>query len=295
MVKTIEHKIKLPHFFEPHLTLKTISILSGEEWTPKAYGWSFVRVQNGNAYWLQEQSSIELEAGTTLLMAENVRGGIRASQLCDVSVCHFHVIPARLTGLIASGEQDFFKQAALRGEFDLQVFPAGHPVSIKLMDAIQNPAGLPHRLALLQVFIEAFGKELKPEPPHKDSADAKERLRIFLRDNPPDTLLEISFSELAKTTHCTPRHLSRIFCELTGMSFRDKRAEIRLARASELLATSKSKVVEVALESGYKSLSLFNLMFTRRFGTSPGRWRQKNRIESLETRRGNNSRQVVVL
>jgi AraC-like DNA-binding protein len=35
-------------------------------------------------------------------------------------------------------------------------------------------------------------------------------------------------------------------------------------------------VVEVALESGYKSLSLFNLMFTRRFGTSPGRWRQRN-------------------
>jgi AraC-like DNA-binding protein len=43
-----------------------------------------------------------------------------------------------------------------------------------------------------------------------------------------------------------------------------------------LLATSQTKVVEVALESGYKSVSLFNLMFTRRFGVSPGRWRQKN-------------------
>jgi AraC-like DNA-binding protein len=61
------------------------------------------------------------------------------------------------------------------------------------------------------------------------------------------------------------------------MSFRDKRAEVQLGRARELLATSKSKIVEVALESGYKSLSLFNLMFTRRFGTSPGRWREKYR------------------
>jgi AraC-like DNA-binding protein len=60
------------------------------------------------------------------------------------------------------------------------------------------------------------------------------------------------------------------------MSFRDKRAELRLARARELLATSNSKVVEVALESGYKSLSLFNLMFARRFGTSPGKWRQQH-------------------
>jgi len=51
-----------------------------------------------------------------------------------------------------------------------------------------------------------------------------------------------------------------------------------MARARELLATSNSKVVEVALESGYKSLSMFNLVFTRRFGTSPGRWRQKNNV-----------------
>ncbi|HEY3762964.1 MAG TPA: AraC family transcriptional regulator [Verrucomicrobiae bacterium] len=294
MVKTIEHKNKLAHFFEPHLTLKIVSVSSGEEWIPKTHGWSLVQVQSGNGYWLQEQSSLELEAGTTLLMTENVRGRVRASQLCDVSLSHFQVIPSRLTGLITSGEQDFFRQTALQDEHDLQIFPAGHPVSVKLIKAVQVPAGLPSRLALLQVFIEAFGKEWKPEPPRKDNADAKERLRVFLKDNPPDTLLEISFSELAKATHCTPRHLSRIFCELTGMSFRDKRAEIRLARARELLATSKSKVVEVALESGYKSLSLFNLMFTRRFGTSPGRWRQKNRIDSLDNRRGN-ARQTAAL
>jgi transcriptional regulator GlxA family with amidase domain len=72
------------------------------------------------------------------------------------------------------------------------------------------------------------------------------------------------------------------------MSFCDKRAEIRLGRARELLATSKSKVVEVAFESGYKSLSLFNQMFTRRFGVSPGKWRQKNRVNQMaETRRNN--------
>jgi AraC-like DNA-binding protein len=29
----------------------------------------------------------------------------------------------------------------------------------------------------------------------------------------------------------------------------------------------------VALESGYQSLSLFNLMFKRRFGTTPAKWR----------------------
>ena len=76
----------------------------------------------------------------------------------------------------------------------------------------------------------------------------------------------------------TPRHLSRTFNELVGMSFRAKRAEIQLTRARELLANSNSKIVDVALESGFKSLSLFNMMFARRFGTSPRGWRQQNAI-----------------
>jgi transcriptional regulator GlxA family with amidase domain len=71
------------------------------------------------------------------------------------------------------------------------------------------------------------------------------------------------------------------------MSFGEKRAEIRLGRARELLATSKSKVVEVAFESGYKSLSLFNQMFTRRFGVSPGKWRQRNGVSRASESRRN--------
>jgi AraC-like DNA-binding protein len=279
---------------EPHLTLRTFTVSPGEEWTPRSYGWSLLQVESGNAYWLQAQTSLELGAGSTLLVAGGTQGQIRSSLLCETTVHSFHVVPTRLTGMVTTGEQDFFRQAILRPEYAFQLFPQDHPIARKVREAIQLPANLYLRLALLQIFVEIFGKDLKPAPP-QENADAKERLRVFLRDNPPDTLLEISFGDLAKATHCTPRHLSRIFCELTGMSFRDKRAEIRLGRARELLATSKSKVVEVALESGYKSLSLFNLMFTRRFGTSPGRWRQKNHIDSTAEGRRNNPNQAIAV
>lgn len=76
--------------------------------------------------------------------------------------------------------------------------------------------------------------------------------------------------------------------EVVGVSFRDKQTELRLSRARELLATTKGKIVDVALESGYQSLSLFNLMFSRRFGMSPGRWRQTHgsgKNSSLHNRR----------
>jgi AraC-like DNA-binding protein len=61
------------------------------------------------------------------------------------------------------------------------------------------------------------------------------------------------------------------------MSFRQKQAQVRLLRAQELLATTESKVVEVALESGYQSLSLFNFMFKRHFGVTPAKWRDQSR------------------
>ena len=188
--------------------------------------------------------------------------------------------------MITLGEQDFLEQAASRKDFPLRILPPHNPVALKMRElcAGGNFSGLLFRLRLLQFFVEAFGNELEQAASHWETADARERLRVLLERTPSAELLEMSFGELARQTHCTSRHLSRLFRELVGMSFRDKRAELRLTRARDLLATSRSKVVEVALESGYKSLSLFNLMFTRHFGTSPGRWRQKHREQRRKQR-----------
>jgi two-component system response regulator YesN len=74
---------------------------------------------------------------------------------------------------------------------------------------------------------------------------------------------------------CSARHLNRLFREEMGASFREKQIELRLARACELLATSNAKVVEVALESGYQSSSVFSELFKKHFGLSPGQWRHQ--------------------
>lgn len=266
--------------YESHLMLREFSLSPGGEWLPHLPGWILIQINSGTGYWLQAQSSTELEAGMVLLVAEGATGHIRASLLNGLSLHYFNVIPARLISLITLGEQSQLKRATTRPELAWQMLPASDPMAVKMagLCAGRNRDALPARLSLLQLVAEMLGKELEqPVPDLKvEPDDARERLRKFLAETPPDALLEISFHELAQATGCTARHLSRIFFNLVGMSFRDKRAEIRLARARELLATSQTKVVEVALESGYKSLSFFNLVFTRRFGVSPGRWRQKN-------------------
>jgi AraC-like DNA-binding protein len=287
---------RLDDSYAPHLAIREYCVLPGKEWLPKPFEWSLIQVEAGMGYWLQAQSSVDLKTGAVLLVCGDGQGRIRASQLNSMSLYSFSVTPARLTGLITLSEQDFLKQAASQPELAFQIFPASSSIAVKMQELYtsNNPSALSFRLMLLQLFVDIFGKKLEQPAPVRQSGDARERLRSFLVGAPPDLLAEMSFEELARITRCTPRHLSRIFYEFMGMSFSDKRAEIRLGRARELLATSKSKVVEVAFESGYKSLSLFNQMFTRRFGTSPGKWRQKNGIKSVSENRRNSGAELRV-
>lgn len=270
---------KLDHLYEPHLTIRKFSILAGKEWFPGPSDWSLIQVESGAGYWLHGSASVPLEPDAVILVSAGARGHIRASQLNSMTVHSFGVMPARLTGLITLNEQDFLKNAAAQADLACQFFAASSAISCRMKELRSrgNAEVLPARLSLLQLFIEVFQAQLNKAAPPPDRGDARERLRAFLAMAPPDVLSETSFDELARITRCTPRHLSRIFFDEMGMSFSDKRAEIRLGRACELLATGKSKVVEVAFESGYKSLSLFNQMFTRRFGVSPGKWRERHR------------------
>jgi AraC-like DNA-binding protein len=278
VMKTVQTVNAAHQPYAPHLLVNELSLDAGKEWTPLRSDWSLILLGSGNGYWIEEQSRRELPSGSLVLTAGNVGGRILASQLDSLELFYFTIMPQRLMGLFTHGEQDFLKDAPMRREVARQILPPTHPVAVKMKDLCHRPErdGLLFRLSLLQLFAEVFGRALDRPTALENHLDVRERLRMFLSETPPAVLLELSSEELAGIIHCTPRHLSRVFCEVVGMTFRKKRAELRLARARELLATSQSKVVDVAMKSGYKSLSLFNRMFTRRYGISPGGWRNKN-------------------
>jgi AraC-like DNA-binding protein len=158
----------------------------------------------------------------------------------------------------------------------LRIMPPNARVADHLKELSSEKARntLPARVQLLQLFLELFGAEFhQPQTDGAGVLDARDRLRHLLNQTPVAELLELSFSRLVSQARCSPRHVSRLFTELVGVSFREKQAELRLSRACDLLATTDSKVAEVALESGYQSTSLFSAMFKQRFGISPAKWR----------------------
>jgi transcriptional regulator GlxA family with amidase domain len=145
---------------------------------------------------------------------------------------------------------------------------------------------------LLQLFIEAFGGSFQqPLPAATRPLDARARLKQVLNRTLVSGSLGLSFSDVVSNTGCSPRHVSRLFKELVGVSFRDKQTELRLARACKLLATTDSKVVDVAMESGYQSTSLFSAMFKQRFGRSPAKWR----LQAKRRKRGNQPRRLRIV
>lgn len=255
-----------------------------------------LQVEAGTGYWIHTRENMELERGTVLVLPPDSDGTILASQVGTLALGFFGVDPMRLMGLMTMAEQTFFRTAACQQEFSARMLAPQEPLALQLQEALRDrkQVGSLFRLQLLQIFIAAFGDELSQGPLESQPiADAKQRLSEFLKTTQTSELINLSFSELVDVSRCTPRHLSRIFREVVGMSFRDKQAELRLTLACDLLASTELKIVDVALESGFQSLSLFNLMFGRRFGMSPGRWRQKHRETKLATAR--NARRPALL
>lgn len=261
-----------------HLVLREHGLAPKGEWMPRFAGVTILQVRLGTGYYLKSQLNQELPVGTVLMLGESVAGTIRASQIGEFSLSYFNLIPSRLGGLMTWGEQRALDQILAGRESSLKIFPPPSPLADRMEElcTMANRRGLASRLKMLQLVADVFDLDSVLEPPLADASDAAQRLEMFLNQTPISDLLEMNFSEIAQMTNCTSRHLSRLFQKLVGMSFNDKRAELRLARALDLLSNSNLKVVDVALESGFKSLSQFNQVFARRFGVSPGRWRHQN-------------------
>lgn len=275
--------MKLNGWYELHLTVREASLPAGAEWSSQFSSWLMLQIKAGTGYWIHSRQNLELEPGTVLMLPPDSQGSILASQVGSLCFSFFCVEPMRLMGLMTLAEQTFFRVVSGEKDFLARVMTPDQPLAGRLQDLFRNrtPVGSLFRLQLLQIFIEFFGEELNHKVAAPEGSGAKHRLSEFLKAAQTSDLINLSFSQLVNVSGCTPRHLSRIFREVVGMSFRDKQAELRLTQACDLLVNTELKIVDVALESGFQSLSLFNLMFGRRFGMSPGRWRQKYRENRL--------------
>jgi len=270
---------------ERHLILQELTLPPSAEWLPQCHGWIVARMAEGTGYWLQPGASArELAAGDGLVAARNANGVIRASQLSPLKLQFFIVQPQHLNGLLTVSEWHQLEVAPNQLSSHASIFTAGELIGQKftrIAGQSQNEK-LPVRCAMLQIWANAIAGLLNTSiSSFTDGHKLRERFRQLVNEMTEAELSECSLPDLAKQLHCSERHFSRLFREEFGVPFRARQIELRLQRARQLLVDSNAKIINVAYDSGYRHLGLFNAMFKKRFGVTPSEWRQQSVCKNI--------------
>ena len=106
----------------------------------------------------------------------------------------------------------------------------------------------------------------QPQEKHQNVADPVNRIIQFISTNYTG---ELSVAQIAGAVRLHPNYAMQIFKRQTGMPLWDYVIRLRIAHAQRLLMTTNAKIVDVALDSGFGSVSRFHEAFMRICRQSP--------------------------
>ena len=121
---------------------------------------------------------------------------------------------------------------------------------------------------------EEFASEIKNGDPYSYTDTATHRM-IMVTDYIKNNLTadDLSQSAMARLAGVNKDYFSRIFHSITGMNYNKWLNTVRLEKATELLAEPDISLTEVAMHSGFQSISSFNRVFREDKGMSPREYR----------------------
>ena len=97
------------------------------------------------------------------------------------------------------------------------------------------------------------------------------RICDFIADNFRE---EIDSCDIACAADVHPKYAMNVFKKSTGMTLNDYLTLLRLSFAQAMLINDDGSVLNVAMESGFRSLSAFNKSFRKMAGKSPSDFRR---------------------
>lgn len=127
----------------------------------------------------------------------------------------------------------------------------------------------------LVVYIKRAGGQQQYSEPLRFQAGAADRfseLAGWICDHLGD---DLSIETLAAQAGVSPRHFTRRFKQIFGVSPSQQVELMRLDRARDHLTAGHAAIERIAAEVGFKSADAFRRAFDRRFGLSPSNYRQR--------------------
>ena len=103
-----------------------------------------------------------------------------------------------------------------------------------------------------------------------DELSSIERMALFIADHYTES---IPIEQIARQVHLHPNYAMSLFRKSFGISIGDYITQYRISHAQRLLVTTTMNVSEIALDSGFGSMSRFYTAFKHACGQSPGAYR----------------------
>jgi len=266
-----------------YLTLTSLCLNAREEWVNKDGGLTFVLPRGGSIKCVAGTFGRTLAAGD-LLVLNGAGVKLCANGAGEVVFGFFSVRIEHIYPLLAPNEISLLRNVTDELK-NPRLYPASdamsaqcHRLAWSTQTDPSSPADLFSRIDLLRVAAAVLQAEFKNvrTSAAADKFDGLENHAIEVFEGlSADAILFTSPEELANKLHCSRRHLDRQFRRYFGISFNGLKTEIRLLKAASLLRDHYTKVINVAEESGFNHLGLFNTCFKKRFGVSPGEWRKR--------------------
>ena len=85
---------------------------------------------------------------------------------------------------------------------------------------------------------------------------------------------DLNLDQLSELAGFSKYHFSRLFKQFSGQSFYSYVSQKRIEHAQMLLASGNKSITEVAIDSGFESMSAFIRMFKKQKGMTPTRFRK---------------------
>ncbi|WP_434362644.1 helix-turn-helix domain-containing protein [Parasalinivibrio latis] len=98
-----------------------------------------------------------------------------------------------------------------------------------------------------------------------------ERMLRYMSQNFPNP---ISIQDIAESSGVSVSYAVMLFRKFLGRTMKEHLTELRLQHAKMLLTESNAKIVSVAIESGFSSISCFYDTFQKHVNTSPAEFRK---------------------
>ena len=130
-------------------------------------------------------------------------------------------------------------------------------------------------LGLIERVIAALtgDRQTPSAPTGREASRVVEAIRLV----ESDAARPLELKEMAAVAGMSKYHFLRVFRGLTGMTPHRYLISARLRRAALALASSRRRVIAIAVDAGFGDLSTFNKTFRAVFGLTPTQYRDLRR------------------